>query len=157
TSKNSGRPITIATSAMTHGSARPLPNPSNVVAIRSAAPDSAINAPSIAPSAMIKPASPRIAPAPLLTALATSSGGKPAATPAINVPIRIDKKGGSLVALIRTMIVAMAIRQQIIKRVSCTSQAAEDASKGLTPYHGFRQKHLVVILLHDTGRPLGPM
>ncbi|KAF2408265.1 hypothetical protein PSAN_06530 [Pseudomonas antarctica] len=118
TSKNSGRPITIATSAITHGSDLPLPSPSRVVAIRSAAPDSAISAPSIEPSAMIIPASPRIAPAPLLNALATSSGGNPAPTPAINVPIRIDRKGGSLVALISTMMLAMASNTQNMRRVS---------------------------------------
>ncbi|CRM82731.1 hypothetical protein [Pseudomonas sp. 22 E 5] len=118
TSKNSGKPITMATSAITHGSDLPLPNPSKVVAMRSAAPDSAISAPSIEPRAMMIPASPRIAPAPLLKALATSSGGNPAPTPAMNVPIRIDRNGGSLVALINTMMLAMASRTQNMRRVS---------------------------------------
>ncbi len=129
TSKNSGRPMTIATRAMTQGSDLPLPRPSKVEAMRSAAPDSAINAPSIEPRAMMIPASPRIAPAPLLKALATSSGGRPAPTPAMKVPIRIDRNGGSLVALISTMMLAMATRQQMIRRVSWTIQAAVDTSK----------------------------
>ncbi|RMS09134.1 hypothetical protein ALP75_201009 [Pseudomonas syringae pv. actinidiae] len=118
TSKNSGRPMTMATSAIIQGSIRPLPSLSRVEAMRSAAPDSAIRAPSIAPSAMMMPASPRMAPAPLLNAFATDSAGKPAPIPAMKVPTRIDRKGGSLVALINTMIVAMAIRQQMIRRVS---------------------------------------
>ena len=118
TSKNSGKPITIATKAMTHGNDLPLPSPNSVVAIRSAAPDSAISAPSIEPRAMIIPASPRIAPAPLLKALATSSGGRPAPTPAIKVPIKIDRNGGNLVALISTMMLAIASKTQNIRRVS---------------------------------------
>ena len=108
----------IATSAITHGNDLPLPSPSRVVAIRSAAPDSAISAPSIEPRAMMIPASPRIAPAPLLNALATSSGGSPAPTPAINVPIRIDRNGGNLVALISTMMLAIANSTQSMRRVS---------------------------------------
>lgn len=107
TSKNKGRPITMATNAITQGRLRPLPSPRRVLAIRSAAPDSAIKAPSIEPRAMMIPASPRMLPAPLLKALATASAGSPAPRPAMQVPMRMARNGGSRVIPIRT-----AARQQ---------------------------------------------
>ncbi len=129
TSKNSGRPMTIATSAITQGSQRPLAAPSRVEAMRSAAPDSASSAPSMAPRAMIIPASPSRPPAPLLKALATASAGSPAPSPAMKVPTRIDRNGGRRVALMRKTMAPMATRQQTISRVSWAIQATVEASK----------------------------
>ncbi len=62
-SKNNGRPMSSATTAIIHGSVRGVECRGIVDRSRSAAPDSAINAPSIAPSAMMMPTSPSNAPA----------------------------------------------------------------------------------------------
>jgi hypothetical protein len=106
TSKKSGKPTMIATSAIIHGSVRGVECLRMVETSRSAAPDSAISAPSIAPSAMMMPTSPSNAPAPLLKALATASNGRPAEKPAANVPTRIDRNGASFSTLMKTMISA---------------------------------------------------
>lgn len=130
TSKNNGRPITMATRAITHGRLRPLPSPSRVLAMRSAAPDSAISAPSMEPRAMMMPASPRMLPAPLLKALATASAGSPAPSPAMKVPMRIDRNGGKRVTPMSRTMARMAARQQKISRVSWATQASAAGSTG---------------------------
>jgi len=92
--------------------------------MRSAAPASAISAPSLEPGAMMMPASPRMPPAPLLNALATTSAGRPA----MKVPWRMESKGGRRVTPRSRTLARMAARQQKIGRVSWVTQASAAAA-----------------------------
>ncbi len=127
-SKNIGRPMMIATSAIAHGTIALDAFDSSVSITRSAPPESASSLPSIAPRAISSPTSFRVSPTPSSKLDTTIGSATGAASPTNAEPRTSARNGCILSTTISSTMIAMPITVTTIRRVSCAAHGLVTAA-----------------------------